>query len=62
MDAERIKGAADTAKGTDPELPPDSEMQKTVDQAQETSGGATTTLREAGAMKDAGKLYPTAKP
>jgi hypothetical protein len=52
----------DQEKATDAELPPDSEMQKTVDQAKATSGDAKTTLSEVGKMKHSGLLYKAPKP
>jgi hypothetical protein len=55
------RGTADPEKPTKPELPPDSEMQKTVDQAKATSGDAKTTLDEVGKMKDSGLLYKAPK-
>jgi hypothetical protein len=65
MDKEHIEGPIEDAAdrmNDDHKLPPDSKMEKAVDQAQATGGGAKDTLRQASAMKDAGMLYNTPKP
>ena len=59
---QKPKSTADPQKATAPVLPPDSEMQKTVDHAKAASGDAQTTISEVGKMRDSGLLYRAPKP